>query len=171
MVTELATGFFALGGVALTALLAEIRARRETRVKEHIELTALKRKTYSTAIQQVEIVASKFAQWIDCIPEEDATAERAFWDALTIAYQLSNEIRILGATQEPADAMKRMLTVYRKAMAGEIKVLPKPKELRAAMVDEFRNDLGLAGPVASRPPLAAPKITPHPSESTGTSTP
>ena len=143
MVVELASGLFALAGVALTVSLTEMRARREVRAKDSSELTALKRKAYAGALQQVELVAARFAQWTKTESGDHQEAARVFWDALTIAYQIENEIRILARTQEPADAMHRILAVYRAALEGNDRKLPKPREARAGMIQAFRVDLGL----------------------------
>ena len=143
MMIELASGLFALGGVALTALFGEVRARREVKVREAAELTALKRKTYGAALQQVELVASKCARWVDPDTTTDASARQEFWDALVSGYQIMNEINIMSSTQSPGDAMKRVLTAYRRAVENEKRELPKPREDRQEMFDAFREDLGL----------------------------
>src|SRR5437660_10684184 len=92
----LVSGLFALGGVALTAIFSEIRSSREGRARENSDLASLKRQTYSKAIYQVELVASKVARWA-AAGDDDERAERshAFWDELTVAYQITNEIRIM----------------------------------------------------------------------------
>jgi len=139
----LVSGLFALGGVALAGLFAEIRAARESRARENSELTSLKRETYSKAIHQVELVASKVARWAEANDEERAERLHAFWDELTLAYQITNEIRIIARTQEPAEAMKRVLTIYRTTVENDERKLPKPRERRDDMVSWFRKDLGL----------------------------
>ena len=50
-------GLFALGGVALTALLGELRAWRESRIKQTAELKTLRRETFTRALHDVEAVA------------------------------------------------------------------------------------------------------------------
>ena len=97
----LVSGLFALGGVALAGLFAEIRAARESRARENSELTSLKRETYSKAIHQVELVASRVARWAGANDEERAERSHAFWDELTLAYQITDEVRIIARTQEP----------------------------------------------------------------------
>jgi hypothetical protein len=139
----LVSGLFALGGVALAGLFAEIRAARESRARENSELTSLKREKYSKAIHQVELVASRVARWVGADDEERAEHSHAFWDELVLAYQIANEIRIIGSTQEPADAMKRVLVIYRSAIENDERRLPKPSEQISDMVSWFRKDLGL----------------------------
>jgi hypothetical protein len=143
MSVYLVSGLFALGGVALAALFAEIRAARESRARENSELTSLKRQTYSKALYQVELIASKVALWAEANDEERAERSHAFWDELTVAYQITNEIRIMARTQEPADAMKRVLTIYRAAVENDERKVPKPRDQRSNMVSSFRMDLGL----------------------------
>jgi hypothetical protein len=143
MATERVGGVFALAGVALAAVFAEVRARRESRSREAADLLALKRKIYGTAVHQVEVVASGCTQWFESTAENRPAAKRSFWDALTIAYQISNEIRLVSTTERPADAMKRMLTVYRDAVEKDSRDLPKPREIRDEMIGTFRQDLGL----------------------------
>lgn len=140
----LISGLFALGGVALTGLFAEIRAARESSARESSELTSLKRETYAKAIYQVELVASKVARWAGANDEERAERSHAFWDELTLAYQITNEIRIMARTQEPADAIKRVLAIYRAAVENDERKLPKPREQVHDMVSWFRKDLGLS---------------------------
>lgn len=145
MSVYLISGLFALGGVALTALLAEIRAIREGRARENSDLASLKRQTYSKAIHQVELVASKAARWAGA-DDDTELSERshAFWDELTLAYQITNEIRIIARTQEPADKMKRVLSIYRAAVEKDERKLPKPREQVQDMIISFRTDLGLS---------------------------
>jgi hypothetical protein len=138
------SGLFALGGVALAGLFAEIRAIRDSRDRENSELVSLKRETYSKAIHQVELVASKVARWTGANDEERSERSHAFWDELVLAYQITNEIRIMARTQEPADAMKRVLTIYRAAVENNERELPKPREQVNDMVSSFRMDLGLS---------------------------
>jgi hypothetical protein len=138
----LVSGLFALGGVALAGLFAEIRAARESRARENPELTSVKRETYSRAIHQVELVASRVARWAGANDEERAERSRAFWDELVLAYQIQNEIRIIARTQEPADSMKRVLTIYRAAVENDERKLPKPREQVNDMVSWLRKDLG-----------------------------
>jgi hypothetical protein len=139
----LVSGLFALGGVGLAGLFAEIRAARESRARENSELTSLKRERYSKAISQVELVASRVALWAGANDEERAERSHAFWDELTLAYQIANEVRIIARTQEPAAAMKRVLAIYRAAVENDERKLPKPREQRDDMVSWFRKDLGL----------------------------
>lgn len=144
MSVYLVSGLFALGGVALAGLFAEIRATRDSHGRENSELISLKRETYSKAIHQVELVASKVARWAGANEEERDERSHAFWDELVLAYQITNEIRIMARTQEPADAMKRVLTIYRAAVESDERKLPKPGEHVNDMVSSFRMDLGLS---------------------------
>jgi hypothetical protein len=139
----LVSGLFALGGVALAGIFAEIRATRDSRGRETSELTSLKRETYSRAIHQVELVASKVARWTGATDEERSERSHAFWDELVLAYQVTNEIRIIARTQEPAEAMRRVLTIYRAAVESDERKLPKPGEQVDDMIRSFRVDLGL----------------------------
>lgn len=144
MAEYLISGLFALGGVALAGLFAEIRALRETRTREGLELASLKRATYSKAIHQVELVASKAARLVAATDEERSERSHEFWDELTSAYQITNEIRIMARTQEPADAMKRVISIYRAAVEGPEKKLPRPTRPVDDMISAFRADLGLS---------------------------
>jgi len=81
----LVSGLFALGGVGLAGLFAEIRASRDGRARENSELTSLKREKYSKGINQVELVASTVARWAGANDEQRSERKRAFWDELTIA--------------------------------------------------------------------------------------
>jgi hypothetical protein len=140
----LVSGLFALGGVGLAGLFAEIRAAREGRTKALLELASLKRQTYSKAIDQVELVASKVARLIGADDNERAERSRAFWDELTLAYQIKNQIRLIAGSGEPADAMTRVLTVYRTAIENGERTLPKPRDQVNEMIGLFRSDLDLA---------------------------
>jgi hypothetical protein len=140
----LVSGLFALGGVALTGLLSEFHGIREARYRENSDLASLKRGTYSKAIDQVELVASKVAQWVGANDEERAERSRAFWDELVLAYQIENQIKIVARTQEPAEVMHQVLSIYRAAVEKDEKKLPKPREEKRDMISSFRTDLGLA---------------------------
>ena len=144
MAVYLASGLFALGGVVLGGIFAEIRASRESRAREDSELSSLKRQTYSKAIHQVELVASKVARWAGADDEKRPERSHAFWDELTLAYQITNEIRLIAQTQEPADAMKRVLTIYRAAVENDNRKLPRPRDQVNEMINSFRMDLGLS---------------------------
>jgi hypothetical protein len=139
MAIDVASGLFALGGVALAGAWAEVRAGREARARQSSELVSLKRELYTEATLRIEAVASSVAQWASA--EDDASRE-AVWAALTSAYETSAKIRIVAGTQIPAEAMQRVLTVYRKALESNDRRLPKPSGLRQAMIGEFRKDLG-----------------------------
>ena len=75
---------------------------RDSRTRENADLSALKRQTYSKALNQVELVASKVAILARATGEERAEFAGAFWDELVVAYQIKNEIRLMARTQEPA---------------------------------------------------------------------
>jgi hypothetical protein len=140
----LVSGLFALGGVALTGLLTELHAIRETRYRENSDLISLKREAYSKAINQVELVASAVARWAGADDEERAERSHAFWDELVLAYQMQNQIKIIARTQEPAEAMNHVLSIYRAAVENDERKLPKPRGELRDMVSSFRKDLGLA---------------------------
>jgi hypothetical protein len=140
----LISGLFALGGVALTGLLGEFHAIREARSRENSDLASLKRETYSKAIDQVELVASKVARWAGANDEERTERSHAFWDELVLAYQIQNQIKLTARTQEPAEAMHDVLSIYRAAVENDVRKLPKPREELREMVRSFRTDLGLA---------------------------
>jgi hypothetical protein len=144
MAVYLVSGLFALGGVILGGIFAEIRAARESRARENSEVASLKRQTYSRAIHQVELVASKVARWVGTSDEKRSERSHDFWDELTLAYQITNEIRLIARTQEPADAMKRVLTIYRTAVENDHRKLPKPRDQVNEMINSFRADLDLS---------------------------
>jgi hypothetical protein len=104
----------------------------------------LKRETYSKAIDQVELVASKVARWAGANDEERTERSHAFWDELVLAYQIQNQIKLTARTQEPAEAMHDVLSIYRAAVENDVRKLPKPREELREMVRSFRTDLGLA---------------------------
>jgi hypothetical protein len=112
-------------------------------VQEVFHVRISSQRTYSKAIHQVELVASKVARWAGADDEKRPGRSHDFWDELTLAYQITNEIRIVARTQEPADAMKRVLTIYRTAVESDVRELPKPRDEVSAMVSSFRADLGL----------------------------
>jgi hypothetical protein len=144
MAVYLVSGLFALGGVVIGGIFAEIRAARESRARENSELTSLKRQTYSRAIHQVELVASKVARWAGTSDEKRPERSHDFWDELTLSYQITNEIRLIARTQEPADAMKRVLTIYRAAVENDDRKLPRPRDRVNEMISSFRADLDLS---------------------------
>ncbi len=141
MAVDAASGLFALGGVALAGVWAEIRAGREARARQSSELVSLKREICTEATLRIEAVASSVAQWTSSATEGDVSRQ-AVWAALTSAYEISARIRIVADTQVPANAMEQVLTVYRKALESNDRRLPKPNDVRAAMIREFRKDLG-----------------------------
>jgi len=137
---DVASGLFALGGVALAGVWAEIRAGREARVQRSSELVSLKRDLYTEAIVRVESVARSVALWATAV--EADVSRQSVWAALTSAYETSAKIRIVADTQRPADAMDRVLSTYRTALESNDRRLPQPREEREAMIREFRKDLG-----------------------------
>jgi hypothetical protein len=147
---DVASGLFALGGVALAGAWAEIRAGREARARQSSELFSLKRELYTEAIVRSEAVASSVAQWVSAT--EDDVSGQAVWVALTSAYETVAKIRIVGETQVPADAMQKVLAEYRTALESNDRRLPKPRDLRHTMIREFRKDLGR--PTGDRPDTA-----------------
>src|SRR5262245_18493804 len=97
MAIDVASGLFALGGVALAGAWAEIRAGREARARQSSELFSLKRELYTEATLRVEAVASSVAQWASAA--EDDVSRQAVWASLTSAYETSAKIRIVADTQ------------------------------------------------------------------------
>lgn len=143
MAIDLASGLFALGGVALAGAWAEIRAGREARARQSSELLSLKRELYTEAMLRTEAVASSVAQWaFEAEDAEDDASRQAVWAAITSAYETQNKIRIVADSQAPAEAMKRVLAVYRDVLESSDRRLPKPSDVRSAMISEFRKDLG-----------------------------
>jgi hypothetical protein len=140
MTVDVASGLFALGGVALAGAWAEIRAGREARARQSSEFVSLKRELYTEATLRIEAVASSVAQWASAV--QDDASRQAVWAALTSAYETSAKIRIVADTQAPAEVMERVLAVYRKTLESNDRRLPKPNDVRAAMIREFRKDLG-----------------------------
>lgn len=144
---EITAGFFALGGVALTALLGELRGWRETRVKQTTELTTLRRETYIRALHDVEAVSASIGLWSGTVPgpEEVETVSAApFFAALTKAYESLNEVRLLGGDQRPALAMMDVLRTFRNQVESGKREVPSAGVQRNAMLVAFRNDLGLS---------------------------
>ena len=78
---ELTAGLFALGRVAMTALLGELRAWRESGIKQTAELNTLRRETFTRALHDVEAVASSVALWAGTMPDQQES-EAKFWAAL-----------------------------------------------------------------------------------------
>ena len=126
--TDVASGFFALGGVALAGVWAEIRAGREARAQQSSELVSLKRELYTEAIVKVEAVASSVALWASAA--EDELHRKVVRAALVAAYETSAKIRIVADSQMPADAMDQVLAAYRSALESNDQRLPKPYDLR-----------------------------------------
>jgi hypothetical protein len=137
------SGAFALGGVALAGLMAEIRSWREGRIRRRSEIMTLRRETYASALRRIEGVASSVAIWSACEPDGVPAATRAVWEALTSAYEVLSEVRLIAGHGEVAEAMQRVLHEYRAALQSGERTLPAPTELRAAVVREFRGDLGI----------------------------
>jgi hypothetical protein len=143
---EITAGLFALGGVALTALLTELRGWREARVRQTTELASLRRELYIRALHDVEAVASVVGTWSSTMPgseETEAVSSASFWAALTTAYKSLQEVRLLGCDQAPALAMKDALLIYRNQVESGVRELPKARPQLDAMLAAFRRDLGL----------------------------
>ncbi|MDX6293355.1 MAG: hypothetical protein QOH50_2430 [Kribbellaceae bacterium] len=138
---EITAGLFALGGVAMTALLGELRAWRESRIKQTAELNTLRRETFTRALHDVEAVASTVALWAGTVPSPQES-EAKFWAALSTAYRSLNEVRLLGVDQRPADAMTDVLRIYREQVESGERMLPVAGGDRTAMLVAFRRDIG-----------------------------
>lgn len=143
---EITAGLFALGGVALTALLTELRGWREHRVKQTTELTTLRRETYIRALHSVEAVSATIGLWSGTMPgpEDVETVSAApFYSALSRAYESLNEVRLLGGDQRPALAMMDVLRIFRNQIESGQREVPSAGAQRNAMLVAFRKDLGL----------------------------
>lgn len=138
---EITAGLFALGGVALTALLGEVRGWREGRIKQTAELKTLRRETFTRALHDVEAVASTVAIWAGTVPGTQET-EAKFWAALSTAYESLNEVRLIGVDQRSAEAMMDVLRIYRTQVESGERLLPSAGGDRNAMLAAFRRDLG-----------------------------
>jgi hypothetical protein len=138
---EITAGLFALGGVAMTALLGELRAWRESRIKRTAELNTLRRETFTRALHDVEAVASSVALWAGTVPDAQES-EAKFWAALSTAYRSLNEVRLLGVDQRSAEEMTAVLRIYREQVESGERILPVAGGDRNAMLVAFRRDLG-----------------------------
>jgi hypothetical protein len=140
---DITAGLFALGGVALTGLLSEMRAWRERRTKRDTDLHLIRRETYSKALHDVEQVASKVSRWAEAPPEAVPDLTVQFWDTMTVAYDSLNKVRLLGTDGRPAEAMAAMLQIYRHQVTSGERAVPSQGNLRHTMLAAFRRDLGL----------------------------
>lgn len=125
----------------MTALLGELRAWRESRIKQTAELNTLRRETFTRALHDVEAVASTVALWAGTVPSPQES-EAKFWAALSTAYRSLNEVRLLGVDQRPADAMTDVLRIYREQVESGERMLPVAGGDRTAMLVAFRRDIG-----------------------------
>lgn len=141
---DIAAGLFALGGVALAGLLTEVRAWRERRTKHDADLHLIRRETYSKALHDVEQVASKISRWAEASPEAVPDLRLQFWDAMTVAYDSLNKVRLLGTDDRPAEAMSVMLQIYRRQVESGERTVPSAGKARDTMLAAFRRDLGLS---------------------------
>jgi len=143
---EITAGLFALGGVALAALLGELRGWRENRVRQSTELTTLRRETYIRALHDVEAVSATIGRWSGSMPgpdEAEVISAAPFYTALSKAYESLNEVRLLGGDQRPALAMMDVLRTFREQVESGEREVPNAGAQRNAMLVAFRNDLGL----------------------------
>jgi hypothetical protein len=122
---EITAGLFALGGVAMTALLGELRAWRESRIKQTAELKTLRREIFTRALHDVEAVASTVALWAGTVPGTQES-EAKFWAALSTAYESLNEVRLLGVDQRPAEAMMDVLRTIASRSRAASDCCPAP---------------------------------------------
>jgi hypothetical protein len=143
MAIEIASGLFALGGVALAGVLSEIRSVREARTRRVEDLQSLRRSVYAEALRRVEAVAKSVARWCQPESKDDPAVTRAVWDALSAAYEIQLEIHLIARRSEVAGAMGRVLGEYRHAVEENKRVLPRPNEPRLVMINAFRMDLGM----------------------------
>jgi hypothetical protein len=140
---DITTGLFALGGVALTGLLTEVRAWRERRVQRDADLHLIRRETYSKALHDVEQVGSTVARWAEAPPDAVPGLTAQFWEVMSAAYDSLNKVRLLGTDHRPAEAMAAMLQIYRRQVTSGERETPTAGEARHTMVAAFRRDLGL----------------------------
>ena len=138
---DFASGLFALGGLALGGALSELRAWREARARRDDALTDLRRRTYATAIRQLETVASRCARWLEA--SDKTTAAEAFWEGLTDAYAALNELRLVVVDMQTAEEYMDLLGIYRAVVEKGGTELPKSGIARGRLVDLFRKDLGV----------------------------
>ncbi len=141
---DVASGAFALGGVALASAVAEVHAWREARARRDSDLTSLRREVYTNALRRLESVASRVALWAVAEPEDVAVRTAAVWEALATAYEVLNEVRLIAGDPKVAASMERTLRVYRAALEGGERVLPKVNDDRVGMIHAFREDLGIS---------------------------
>src|SRR5205814_9989226 len=109
-------GVFALGGVALGAVLAEVRAWRESRMRKTHDLLASRREVYAAALRKIEVVASRLARSIEAAQNERDNARREVWDALVAAYETQNEVRLIARRESTAEKMNTVLRTYRDVL-------------------------------------------------------
>lgn len=143
---DIASGVFALSGVAVAALFTEVRAWRETRTARVEALLQLRRETYARALRELETLASKFAQWVEAADtvQQDPTIKRAVWDAMTAVYETMNEVRLISMDlKETEAAMKKVVSAFRDRLEADEQSLPKIRVERTALVEIFRRDLGV----------------------------
>ena len=137
---DLASGLFALAGVALAGGLAEFRSWREANKRSNDEFALLKRETYAKALRLTESVASRAARWLESPGPE---AHAGFWEAITEAYQTLGEIRLITGEPRAAEKMNQTLRQYRDMVETGSTTFPKTTAEREALVRLFREDLGL----------------------------
>lgn len=141
---DIASGIFALGGVALAGLVAEVRARRDAWTKRTEAATTLKRHTYSEALGQIEVVASRCARWLEA-SEASARLDAAtsFWDALLEAYRILGDVRLICNDQRIPEVMNGLLRIYRDVIEKAGTQFPKQRDQRRRLIELFRKDLGV----------------------------
>jgi hypothetical protein len=132
------SGLFALGGVILGALFTEMHTRREAKIRHAADLQTVRRQTYSTALRHIETLSSATARWA-----AGRTDEEPVWDALSVAYATENEVRLVASVGGSADAMHRVIRIYRDALETDNRTLPVPREAKQELLTAFRRDLGI----------------------------
>lgn len=136
---DVASGLFALAGVALAAAFGEVRAWREGRTQRSQDLYQLRRETYARALSEIEVVASATARWA-----REGEESSGAWKALTTAYGTMNEVALIAVGKATVEKMAAVLRVYRTTLESGERNLPKPRDERRELVLAFRRDLGLA---------------------------
>lgn len=138
---EISSGLFALGGVLLAGLLAEMKSRREWRSKNTDNLIELRRALYARALREIESAGSRCTRWIEA--EDKSDAAEKFWDAMTEAYQTLNEVRLVNHTTEIVPQMDRILHIYQSFVEeGVPGPEPSIRSEVVTLVKLFRRDLG-----------------------------
>lgn len=136
---EIAAGAFALAGVLLGGLLAELRAWREARSKRESDLLVVRRETYLRALVALETVASRYNQWVAQGKPQDEV-----WNAIAAAYVVLNEARLITSQLDALNlAFEDLIRVYRNQIEANDRVRVSAKEQRDHLVEVLRRDISV----------------------------